>query len=133
MEHQDRIRDSIEYIEERLKEKIKLEKLAEKVYLSEFHYHRLFRNMVGEPVMEYIRKRRLSEAAKELKDTKRKVADIALDYQFGSPEAFTRAFKRMYGISPREFRKTNMRICYYAKANIALQRSTSKTALHMVA
>jgi AraC family transcriptional regulator len=66
--------------------------------------------MVGEPVAEYIRRRRLMEAAKELLNTDDKIVDISLDYQFGSQEAFTKAFKKLYGIPPREFRRNNTNV-----------------------
>lgn len=113
-----RIQKSIEYIEENLKEKLKLDSLAKKAFFSEFHYHRLFHSIVGEPVMEYIRKRRLTEAAKELVNSEKSISYIALDYQFSSSEAFSRAFKRMYGISPREFRMSKPQVISFRKAAV---------------
>jgi AraC-like DNA-binding protein len=99
------IKESINYIELSLREDISLEKLAQKAFLSKYYYHRLFRNIVGEPVMEYVRKRRLSEAAKEVANTDEKLIDIAMKYQFSSQEAFIRAFKNMFGISPGQYRR----------------------------
>jgi AraC-like DNA-binding protein len=99
------IQESIDYIELCLKEDINLEKLAQKAFLSKYHYHRLFHSIVGEPVMEYVRKRRLSEAANELKNTNEKLIDIAIKYQFSSEEAFIRSFKNVFGISPGQYRK----------------------------
>ena len=54
---------------------------------------------------EYIRKRRLTFAAKELVETEKPVIDIAYDYQYGAPESFTRVFKKMYGLAPLQYRK----------------------------
>lgn len=99
------IKKSIAYIEKNLNKKIELKELADNVFLSKYHFHRIFHAAVGEPVAEYIRKRRLTEAANELINTNGKIVDIALKYQFGSQETFTKAFKRYYGLPPREFRK----------------------------
>jgi AraC family transcriptional regulator len=52
----------------------------------------------------YLQQRRLSEALKELKNTDKKIIEIALDYQFNSHEAFTRAFKRQFGLNPKQIR-----------------------------
>ncbi|AZV58067.1 helix-turn-helix transcriptional regulator [Clostridium sp. AWRP] len=99
------IRKSIDYIENNLNNKIELEDIAHKVFLSKYHFHRIFHSVVGEPVAEYIRRRRLKEAANELLNTDNKIVDIALKYQFSSQESFTKAFKKLYGMPPREFRR----------------------------
>ncbi|MBV7274258.1 helix-turn-helix transcriptional regulator [Clostridiaceae bacterium UIB06] len=102
------IKKSIEYIENNLSKKIELKELADKVFLSKYHFHRVFHAVVGEPVAEYIRKRRLIEAANQLICSEDKIIDIALKYQFSSQEAFTKAFKKLYGIPPKEFRRTRL-------------------------
>ncbi|WP_326514633.1 helix-turn-helix transcriptional regulator [Clostridium intestinale] len=104
------IKESIEYIEDNLDNKIELKELADKAFLSKYHFHRVFHSVVGEPVAEYIRKRRLKEAASELVTTDNKIVDIALKYQFSSQEAFTKAFKRIYGVPPREFRTSKVMV-----------------------
>lgn len=105
MDYQEKIHTTMEYIEQNLKEELSLEELAEKTYLSKFHFHRVFHELTGETVMAYIRKRRLAEAAKELAESNVKIVEVALRYQFGSQEAFSRAFKKMFQISPGEFRR----------------------------
>lgn len=104
------IRKSIEYIELNLDSKIELKDLADRVFMSKYHFHRVFHSVVGEPVAEYIRKKRLMEAAEELSNTDDKIVDIALKYQFSSQEAFTKAFKKLYGMPPREFRRSRISI-----------------------
>ncbi|WP_017208992.1 helix-turn-helix transcriptional regulator [Clostridium beijerinckii] len=104
------IKKSIEYIENNLNKKIQLKELADKAFLSKYHYHRVFHSVVGEPVAEYIRKKRLEEAANELLTTENKIIDIALKYQFSNQESFTKAFKKLYGIPPKEFRKNKINL-----------------------
>jgi AraC family transcriptional regulator len=82
MEYRERIQATIDYIEEHLSETISLCELAELACFSEFHYHRMFQWMVGVTVMDYIRKRRLSQAVVALRESKRRVVDVALDYGF---------------------------------------------------
>lgn len=102
------IKKSIEYIEHNLNKKIDLKDLADNVFLSKYHFHRIFHSIVGEPVAKYIRKRRLMEAANDLINTDDKIIDIAFKYQFSSQEVFTKDFKKLYGVPPREFRRTKL-------------------------
>lgn len=118
MDYKEKIQDSIEFIEENLSEKISLDKLAGQTFLSKFYYHRVFHELVGETVMTYIRKRRLTEAAKDLTERNMKIVDVAMKYQFGSPETFTRAFKRMFNISPREFKRVHLNVLQYKKIDV---------------
>lgn len=64
---------------------------------------------------EYIRKRRLSKAAEELRKTDHKIIDIAMKYQYDSPVSFSNAFKKMYGQSPANFRKDNTEIIFFPR------------------
>lgn len=111
------IKKSIEYIEHNLNNKIELKELADKAFLSKYHFHRIFHAAVGEPVAEYIRKRRLTEAANELLNTNNKIIDIALKYQFSTQESFTKTFKKFYGIPPKEFRKTRVNVTLMKSRN----------------
>lgn len=99
------IRKCIDYIESRLDEDLTLKGIAQAMHYSEYHFHRTFLHLVGDTVTSYIRKRRLSKAAELLAYTDRKVLDIALECGFGSHEAFTRAFRKMYGMLPTACRK----------------------------
>jgi AraC family transcriptional regulator len=56
--------------------------------------------------MEYVRERRLAESAEALAKTDEKITDIAHKYQYGSEEAFSRAFRKVFGSSPRDYRNT---------------------------
>ncbi|MFJ7727734.1 AraC family transcriptional regulator [Neobacillus sp. NPDC097160] len=98
------IQRTLDYIEENLQEQMTLEGLAEIASFSPFHYHRIFQAMVGESVMEYVRKRRLTYAAEHLFYTDEKVITIAIDAGFQYQESFNRAFKKFYGVSPKQYR-----------------------------
>lgn len=99
------IQRTLDYIEENLQEQITLEELAHVACFSPFHYHRVFQTMVGESVMEYVRKRRLTYAAGRLYYSDEKMITIAIDAGFQYVESFNRAFKKVYGVSPKQYRR----------------------------
>ena len=86
-------------------EALTLSQLAEKMGYSEYHMSRKFREISGMQFRDYLRYRRLAFALIEIRDTKKGILEIALDYGFASHEAFTRAFKEAYGITPSEYRQ----------------------------
>lgn len=99
------IQQSLFYIETHLHEEIGLEEVASEALLSPYHYHRIFRNEVGMTVVDYIRNRRMSLASTALRSTDAGILDISLACGFESQEAFTRAFRKLYGMPPGRFRK----------------------------
>jgi AraC family transcriptional regulator len=80
--------------------------LAESAGLSPFHFHRVFRGMVGETALELTRRLRMERAAWLLGTTDRAVTAIAFDAGYETHEAFTRAFRTSYGVSPSGFRQS---------------------------
>ena len=105
MNSYERIQKAIDYIEANLANPIKLDSVAGEGYFSLSHFYRIFHALVGHSVKEYIRKRRLSEAALRLANTKDKVIDICFDYGFEYQESFTRAFDAMFALTPGKYRK----------------------------
>ncbi|OCA91505.1 AraC family transcriptional regulator [Bacillus sp. FJAT-27225] len=85
-------------------DQVSLTKLAEIACFSPFHFHRVFQAVVGDSVMDYVRKRRLTTAAERLYYTDDKVIEIAFDVGFQYTESFNRAFKKFYGVTPVQYR-----------------------------
>lgn len=105
MDYYRRIQSSIDLIEKQLKESLTIQEIAMVAGFSPFHFQRLFLAISGFTIQSYIRKRRLSEAAIKLRDSKERIIDIAVTYQYQSQEAFTRSFKELFGITPAKYRK----------------------------
>ena len=86
-------------------EEITLKRISDSLGYSEFYVSRRFKEISGMQFRDYLRCRRLAFALKDVRDTDKSLLDIALDYGFSSHEAFTRAFKEAYGITPSEYRQ----------------------------
>src|SRR5262245_18660641 len=98
------------FIQEHLDEDLALERLARVAHFSPFHFHRIFTALVGESVHEYVRRLRLERGASHLRKPHRDIPPIALDAGYQAHEAFTRAFKQMFGVSPSRFRSERREI-----------------------
>ncbi len=96
---------ALNYIENHLTEDIDYEELAKCACSSVFHFQRIFGILCDCTVGDYIRMRRLTLAGQDVIYTDEKIIDIALKYNYESPESFTRAFTRFHGVSPSEARK----------------------------
>lgn len=106
---------ALEYIEERLSRSpesderagapIRIEDVALVARYSPYHFLRVFHALTGETPGDYIRRRRLTCAARELTGGKRRIIDIALDWGFDSQAAFSRAFKRQFHAPPAAYRR----------------------------
>jgi AraC family transcriptional regulator len=92
------------YIEANLAGDIDFQKVAQIACCSEYHFRRMFSFLSGMALNEYIRRRRLSEAAIELRHSRIKVIDLALKYGYDSPDSFSRAFRALHGIPPSQAR-----------------------------
>lgn len=101
---------AIEYIEQHLNDVLLPETIAETAGYSLYHLTHIFTVVIGEPIGSYIQKRRLANACKKLLYSNKRIIDIALECNFGSSEAFSRAFKSTYSISPAAYRKNNIEL-----------------------
>ncbi|OKP80090.1 AraC family transcriptional regulator [Paenibacillus helianthi] len=104
-------------IKNRNSEAITLRFLSRKLGYSEFHTTRKFKEISGMQFRDYLRHRKLAFALKEVRDSERSILDIAFDYGFSSHEAFTRAFKGTYGVTPSEYRKKPRPVALRTKIN----------------
>jgi len=102
---QERMNAALEYIENNLEGEIEWHKAAAEANCSTFHFLRMFEVIAGVCPGEYVRRRRLSLAALSLAAGETKVIDAALAAGYDSPDAFGRAFKREFGLSPSEARR----------------------------
>lgn len=105
MEHLDQIHRAIDFIENNLGNDISVDDIAREAAISRWHFQIVFSSAVGETVKEYLRKRRLSNSLDSLKLANKRIIEISLDAGFESQEAYTRAFKNQFGITPGEYRK----------------------------
>ncbi|MGX7195919.1 AraC family transcriptional regulator [Enterococcus olivae] len=109
------INQALNYIEEHLDQEIDYQEIARIALTSEQYFKRLFSSLSGMTLSEYIRKRRLTQAAFELKKSDDKVVDIALKYGYTSPDAFSRAFQQLHGVTPTEARVLHSPLKTYPK------------------
>ncbi|MBR2972952.1 MAG: AraC family transcriptional regulator [Clostridia bacterium] len=111
------LNDAISYIEQNLCDEIDVEKAAQLACISKDSFLRFFSYMTDMTLTEYIRKRKLTQAAYDLQNGKDKVIDIAVKYGYESADAFSRAFSKQHGISPSSFRKNGGSIKIYPPAS----------------
>lgn len=95
---------ALAYIEEHLTGEIDYREAAKRALCSEYHFKRMFSFLAGLPLSEYVRRRRLTLAAFDLQSSQLKIIDIALNYGYSSPDAFTKAFQQFHGVLPSEAR-----------------------------
>lgn len=104
-----RVNRVIDHIKEHLTEPLPIAELAKLAHFSPFHFHRVFRSIVGEPLHAYIRRLRLQSAVyRMLHGPKVTLTVIALQSGFASSSDFSRAFKQTYGFSPRGFSRDRL-------------------------
>lgn len=108
MDYLKALENAIIFIENNLENEITAAEAANAAAYSYYHFHRIFEAVLGETIGNYIRSRRLSKAAKELIYSDRRIIDIALSLRFESQEAFSRAFKKYYHVTPNAYRKNRI-------------------------
>lgn len=124
VEYENRMHRVIAYIDDHLDQQLALNKLAEVAYFSPYHFHRLFLAWMGETLGDFIRRRRVEVAAMRLAaQPSTRILNIALSVGFGSAEAFTRAFKSRFGLSPTTWREQQSSL---RKANSNYRQVNSK-------
>lgn len=116
--HFESVLKGINFIEDNLKEEINISDIASKTGFSKFHFIRIFKGISKDTIFEYIRKRRLTDAAIDLIETDMPIIDIAFKYAYNSQEAFTRAFENYYGVPPKKYKKLGVHLSNLYKIKI---------------
>lgn len=114
MEWLDSMNEAVEYLETNITEKLDIEKVAKIALSSTFHFQRMYHMITGVTIAEYVRRRRLTLAAQDIL-TGEKIIDVAYKYGYETPEAFTKAFGKMHGISPSAAREPGANLKAYPK------------------
>lgn len=112
------IQEAINWIDGNICDEVSLKRISDYIGYSEFHTSRKFKEYTGSTLRSYIMLRRLSLAAKELRDKNVRIIDIAFKYGFNSQEAFTKSFNKAFGINPGEYVKTKRAIPLLFKKNV---------------
>lgn len=100
-----RVNRVIDYIETNISEDLSLTELADVAHFSPFHFHRIFRGMVGETLNDFIQRIRVEKAAAKLVlNPKKSITEIAFDCGFSSSSAFARSFRETYGMNASDWR-----------------------------
>jgi AraC family transcriptional regulator len=100
----DPVHKALWFIESHFRQELTLEEVADAGGVSRFHMSRVFAITMGYSIMRYVRGRRLTEAARALVKGAPDILDVALDVGYGSHEAFTRAFREQFGLTPEAVR-----------------------------
>jgi len=108
----------LRYIEENLYKKFSLDDIAMHCGMSKYHLHRMFKSLTGESLMEYVQSRKLSSSISELKDTSRRIIDIAMDYGFDYEQSYIRAFRKKFGFTPLKIRSEPVSLVIQEKLNV---------------
>ncbi|MGC6174391.1 effector binding domain-containing protein [Lacrimispora sp. 38-1] len=133
MDYRKSLERAVIYIEANLREDIRVEDVARAAGYSYYHLNRQFVSLLGETIGSYIKKRRLADGAKRLLYTDERIIDIAVDSGFESSEAFSRAFKSIYRVSPQTYRINRLDAYVGAKERLdqgLLQHLISNVTVH---
>ena len=120
MEWSERMNTAIDYIEENLAGEIDFNEAAEKACYSLFHFRRMFMVLIGVTPSEYIRRRRLTLAARELLSGNYRIIDIAMKYGYDSPDSFSRAFRQLNGVTPQAARKLGVMLMAFPRISFPI-------------
>jgi len=117
-----RIEKVVMYLFDHLDDTLDLHRLAEEAHLSPYHFHRVYMAMMGETVVETVRRARLHRASIRLIASATPVAKVATEAGYGSVQAFNRAFREAHGLPPAAFRKRGELMSTQAGLCSAVQR-----------
>ncbi len=123
---------ALDYIEENLTEEIDMSKVAAKACCSSYNFQRMFSFIADCPLAEYIRRRRLTQAALELQNTDAKIIDIAVKYGYDSAASFTRAFSSLHGLPPSDARQDGVLLKAYPRISFQISIKGEKEMAYRI-
>jgi len=126
----------LEYIRQNLSQQADLKTLAAIAHISPFHFHRIFRSIIGESLAGYVQRLRLEFVARQLQESALSLGELALRTAYSSEQALSRAFKKYFGIPPKAFKVSFYhekfhgaivpRICRVAARNVIFLRQPAE-------
>lgn len=128
MDYLEKIQEFSDYVEAHLEDDIVLDKVINQLYFSKYHFYRVFKAVVGLPVQEYVKRRKLAKAAECLLQSKDSILTIAIRFGFQSQEVFIRNFKKLYGIPPGKYRRAPILLNSNDRVNVESIRLNLKLA-----
>jgi len=123
----DRMNAALDYIEANLAGVIEMDVAARGACCSAYHFTRMFSFIVGVPISEYIRRRRLTLAGFELRHSDARIIDLAVKYGYDSASSFARAFQSMHGVPPSAAREPGIQLRSFSRIafSITIKGETS--------
>lgn len=115
--YEEMIQSALEFIEDNMNNDLSLNQIAGHFSMSSYHFSRIFAFMIGEPYKQYILKRKISHSLSML-EKNYSVIDTALSYGFEYPESYARAFKQVFGLSPKQYQSGKMAVKPYGIGKI---------------
>lgn len=109
IDYQKSIQKIAKFIETNFQDEINLEQLAKKSYISVFHFHRIFKSIMGYTPIDYLERIRIQNAIYLLKFSKLKLGDISFEVGFKNQETFSRSFKKITKFTALEFKKNKIK------------------------
>lgn len=113
MDWLNRLNEAMNDLEEHIEEGPDIARMAKTACCSAFHFQRMFSYLAEIPLSEYIRRRKMTRAAFDLRNTNARVIDVALKYGYDSPTAFNRAFQSVHGVTPSAARRESVTLKAY--------------------
>lgn len=120
MDGLNRFNKAIDYLENNLDQEIDYTHVAQIAGCSEFHFSRMFSSLANVSLSEYVRRRRLTKAAFEIQQSNAKIIDVAVKYGYSSPDAFTRAFRHLHGVTPISLREQGVQLKAYPRMSFQM-------------
>ena len=109
LEYKKRVCKAMNYISRNIDRELSLEEIAEAASFSRFHFHRIFKAVVGETVAEFTRRLRIEMAANRLLSNRfEDITSIAIQCGFSSSQNFAKAFRQHFDMTPTQFRKSKI-------------------------